>query len=147
MRMKTILLVEDNPDDVDLTLRAFERNNIVNTIVVARDGVEALDYLLARGAYVDRDAADTPAVILLDLKLPRIDGLKVLEIVRADPVIGLTPIVILTSSSEEQDRLRGYSLGANSYVQKPVDFDRFSDAARQLGLYWLVLNEAPPGGT
>jgi two-component system response regulator len=144
MRADTILLVEDNPDDVDLTVRAFEKNNILNTLVVARDGAEALDYLFARGAYSDRDRRDIPAVILLDLKLPKIDGLDVLKQIRADPGVRLVPVVILTSSREEQDRLQSYSLGANSYVQKPVDFDRFSEAARQLGLYWLVLNETPP---
>jgi len=144
MHSDIILLVEDNPDDVDLTLRAFEKNNIANAIFVVRDGAEALDYLFARGAYSGRDRRDIPAVVLLDLKLPKVDGLEVLKQVRADPHVRLVPIVILTSSREEQDRLRGYSLGANSYVQKPVDFERFSEAARQLGLYWLVLNEAPP---
>jgi len=139
-----ILLVEDNADDIELTLRAFAKNNILNRIVVARDGAEALDYVFARGAHAGRDPRDAPAVILLDLKLPKLDGLEVLRQVRADPDIGLVPIVILTSSREEQDRIRSYSLGANSYVQKPVDFDRFSEAARQLGLYWLVLNEPPP---
>ena len=140
----TILLVEDNADDVELTLRAFAKNNILNKIVVVRDGAEALDYVFARGSFEGRDPRDAPAVILLDLKLPKVDGLEVLKQVRADPNAGLVPIVILTSSREEQDRLRSYSLGANSYVQKPVDFDRFSEAARQLGLYWLILNEAPP---
>ncbi|MDP3852767.1 response regulator [Phenylobacterium sp.] len=144
MHSDIILLVEDNPDDVDLTLRAFEKNNIANAIFVVRDGAEALDYLFARGVYSERDPRDIPAVVLLDLKLPKVDGLEVLKQVRADPHVRLVPIVILTSSREEQDRLRGYSLGANSYVQKPVDFERFSEAARQLGLYWLVLNEAPP---
>lgn len=147
MSTDTILLVEDNPDDVDLTLRAFERNYIANRIVVARDGMEALDYLFSRGQYVDRDRSDIPAVVLLDLKLPKIDGVEVLRQVRADPQVRLVPIVILTSSREEQDRMQSYSLGANSYVQKPVDFERFSEVARQLGLYWLVLNEAPPPAT
>lgn len=147
MRGGTILLVEDNPDDVDLTLRAFEKNNILNSVKVVRDGAEALDYIFARGAFSDRDPRQVPAVILLDLKLPKVDGLEVLRQIRADPDAGLVPIVILTSSREEQDRLRSYSLGANSYVQKPVDFDRFSEAARQLGLYWLVLNETPPQAT
>lgn len=147
MHADTILLVEDNPDDVDLTVRAFGKNHILNKIVIARDGEEALDYLFARGAYSDRDRRDIPAVILLDLKLPKIDGLEVLKQVRADPGVRLVPVVILTSSREEQDRLKSYSLGANSYVQKPVDFERFSEAARQLGLYWLVLNESPPSAT
>ncbi|CAN7361815.1 response regulator [Phenylobacterium sp. LjRoot225] len=140
----TILLVEDNPDDIELTMRAFAKNRILNKVVVARDGAEALDYVFARGVHVERDPRDAPAVILLDLKLPKVDGLEVLKQVRADPTAGLVPIVILTSSREEQDRLRSYSLGANSYIQKPVDFDRFSEAARQLGLYWLMLNEPPP---
>jgi CheY-like chemotaxis protein len=147
MRADTILLIEDNPDDVDLTVRAFKNNNMLNTLVVVRDGAEALDYLFARGAYSGRDRRDIPAVILLDLKLPKIDGLDVLKHIRADADVRLVPVVILTSSSEEQDRLKSYSLGANSYVQKPVDFNRFSEAARQLGLYWLVLNEAPPPAT
>jgi len=144
MRGGNILLVEDNPDDVELTLRAFEKNKILNSIAVARDGAEALDYIFVRGAHAERDPRDGPAVILLDLKLPKVDGLEVLRQIRADPRTRLTPVVVLTSSREESDRLRSYSLGANSYVQKPVDFDRFSEAARQLGLYWLVLNEAPP---
>lgn len=144
MRGGNILLVEDNPDDVELTLRAFEKNKILNTIAVARDGAEALDYIFARGAHAERDPRDGPEVILLDLKLPKVDGLEVLRQIRADPRTRLTPVVVLTSSREESDRLRSYSLGANSYVQKPVDFNRFSEAARQLGLYWLVLNEAPP---
>lgn len=146
MRGGTILLVEDNPDDVELTLRAFERNKILNTVAVARDGADALDYIFARGAYADRDPSGPPEVILLDLKLPKIDGLEVLRQIRAHSSTRLTPVVVLTSSREESDRLRSYSLGANSYVQKPVDFNRFSEAARQLGLYWLVLNEAPPPG-
>jgi two-component system, response regulator len=144
MAANTILLVEDNPDDVALTLRAFTKNNILNEVVVARDGIEALDYLFARGDHAGRDPRDVPAMILLDLKLPRLDGLEVLKQIREAPGIRLVPVVILTSSREEQDRLRSYSLGANSYVQKPVDFERFSEATRQLGLYWLVLNEPPP---
>jgi len=140
----TILLVEDNPDDVDLTLRAFQKNNIANEVVVARDGVEALDYLFARGSHADRDPARSPSVVLLDLKLPRIDGLEVLGQIRADEHTKLLPVVILTSSKEEQDLIKGYALGANSYIRKPVDFAQFMEAVRQLGLYWLVLNESPP---
>jgi len=141
---RTILLVEDNPDDEALTLRALKKNNITNEVVVARDGAEALDYLFGTGAYAGRDTNILPQVTLLDLKLPKIDGLEVLKRVRADERTKLLPIVILTSSNEEQDRLRGYGLGANSYVRKPVDFDQFIDAVRQLGLYWLLLNERPP---
>jgi len=138
---RPILLVEDNAQDEALTLRAFHKNGLRNPIVVARDGVEALDYLLARGAH---QARELPQVVLLDLKLPKIDGLEVLEALRADPRTKLLPVVILTSSLEDADRIKGYSLGANSYVRKPVDFVQFIDAVRQLGLYWLVLNESPP---
>ena len=141
---KTILLVEDNPDDVALTLRALEKHNIKNKVTVARDGAEALDYLFATGAYSDRDTSVMPAVIILDLKLPKVDGLTVLERMRADERTKLVPVVILTSSKEEQDMIKGYKLGANSYVRKPVDFAQFIEAARQLGLYWLVINEPPP---
>lgn len=140
----TILLVEDNPDDEALTLRAFQKNNIRNDVVIARDGVEALDYILGTGAHAGRDPEDTPAVILLDLKLPKIDGLEVLRRLRSDQRTRLTPVVILTSSKEEQDLIRSYSLGANSYVRKPVDFTEFMEAVRQLGMYWLVLNEPAP---
>jgi len=140
----TILLVEDNQDDEALSLRAFERNNIRNPIVCVRDGQEALDWLMGEGQYAHRDPTDRPAVVLLDLKLPKVDGLEVLRRVRTNPVTRLTPIVILTSSREDRDRLEGYSLGANSYIQKPVDFEQFVEAIRQLGLYWLVLNEPPP---
>jgi CheY-like chemotaxis protein len=139
-----ILLVEDNPDDEELTLRALKKNNILNEVVVARDGSEALDYLFGTGSYSGRDAALIPHVVLLDLKLPKIDGLEVLRQLRADKRTKLLPVVILTSSNEEQDRFRGYDLGANSYVRKPVDFSQFIEAVRQLGLYWLVLNERPP---
>jgi two-component system response regulator len=140
----TILLVEDNPDDEALTLRAFQKNNIRNDVVTARDGVEALDFIFGTGAHAGRDPQDTPAVILLDLKLPKIDGLEVLRRLRSDQRTRLTPVVILTSSKEEQDLIRSYSLGANSYVRKPVDFTEFMEAVRQLGMYWLVLNEPAP---
>jgi two-component system, response regulator len=141
---KIILLVEDNADDEKLTLRALKKNNISNEVVVARNGVEALDYLFGTGAYAERNVKVMPQVILLDLKLPKLDGLEVLRRIRADDRTKLLPIVILTSSNEELDRIHGYGLGANSYVRKPVDFNQFSEAARQLGLYWLVLNESPP---
>lgn len=144
MSDKSILLVEDNPDDAALTVHALETNKIGNTLVIAADGVEALDYLFGTGSHAGRDPADQPAVVLLDLKLPRIDGLEVLRRVRADERTRLLPVVILTSSNEEEDRIRGYALGANSYVRKPVDFDDFVRAAGQLGLYWLLLNQAPP---
>ncbi len=140
---KVVLLVEDNPDDVELTLRAFKKNNILNEIVVARDGVEALDYLFGTGVYANQPT-DLPQLILLDLKLPRIDGLEVLRRIREHERTRLLPVVVLTSSREEQDLVQSYSLHANSYIRKPVDFVRFSDAVRQLGFYWLVLNEAPP---
>ena len=139
-----ILLVEDNPDDEVLTLRALRRANVGNDIVVAHDGVEALDYLFGTGAHVGRDIRELPHVMLLDLKLPRIDGLEVLRRVRADDRTRILPVVILTSSIEERDRIEGYRLGANSYVQKPVDFTEFVEAVRQLGLYWLLLNQPPP---
>lgn len=141
MNEKIILLVEDNPDDEDLTVRALRKNNIANEIVVARDGVEALDYLFAQGAHADLQVGLRPQVILLDLKLPKLDGLGVLRRIRADDRTKFVPVVILTSSNEERDLIDSYGLGANSYVRKPVDFNQFTDAARQLGLYWLVLNE------
>jgi two-component system response regulator len=144
MEHKTILLVEDNPDDVALTLRALKKNNIANQVVVASDGAEALDYLFGTGRHAGRDVGETPAVVLLDLKLPKVDGLEVLRRLRTDERTKLLRVVILTSSKEEQDLLNGYKLGANSYVRKPVDFVKFVDAVRQLGLYWLVLNESPP---
>ncbi len=144
MPKKVILLVEDNPDDVDLTLRAFKKNNILNEIAVARDGAEALDFLSASGKFAGRDLNDVPQVILLDLKLPKVDGLEILRRIRADERTKLCPVVILTSSKEEIDLLNGYKSGANSYIRKPVDFNQFSEAVRQLGLYWLVLNEMPP---
>ena len=141
---RVILLVEDNPDDVELTLRSLKKHNISNEVVVVHDGAEALEYLFAAGAYAGRDASIIPAVILLDLKLPKVDGLEVLRRLRADERTKLTPVVILTSSKEEQDVVNSYKLGANSYVRKPVDFTQFVEAARQLGLYWLVINEPPP---
>jgi two-component system response regulator len=145
--MKTnhsILLVEDNPDDEALTIRALRKNNITNELVIARDGAEALDYLFGTGKYEGRDTSITPQVTLLDLKLPKIDGLEVLKRLREDERTELLPVVILTSSNEEQDMLKGYRLGANSYIRKPVNFDQFIEAVRQLGLYWLLLNERPP---
>jgi two-component system response regulator len=144
MENKMILLVEDNPDDEALTLRALKKNKIGNKVVVVRDGAEALDFLFCTGAFAERNMQDKPQVILLDLKLPKVDGLEVLRRIRADENMRLLPVVILTSSKEEQDMIKGYSLGANSYVRKPVDFNQFVESVRQLGLYWLVLNEAPP---
>src|SRR6266853_2676087 len=144
MEDKTILLVEDNADDEKLTLRALKKNNISNEVFVARNGVEALDYLFGTGTYSGRDTSVMPEVVLLDLKFPKIDGLEVLRQLRGNERTKLLPVVILTSSNEEQDRLSGYGLGANSYVRKPVDFNQFMEAVRQLGLYWLVLNEQPP---
>ncbi len=144
MKKRTILLVEDNPDDVELTLRALEQYHVKNQIAVVRDGAESLDYLFATGAYSDRDKTTMPAVVILDLKLPKVDGLEVLQRMRADERTKLVPVVILTSSKEERDMVNGYKFGANSYVQKPVDFTEFIEAARQLGLYWLVINEPPP---
>jgi two-component system response regulator len=144
MEEKTILLVEDNPDDEALTLRALKKNNIRNRVVTAHDGVEALDYLFSTGTFAGRDVRDLPQVILLDLKLPKIDGLEVLRRVRANERTRLVPVVILTSSKEEGDLIKGYSDGANSYVRKPVDFTEFVEAVNKLGMYWLVLNEPPP---
>jgi two-component system, response regulator len=144
MSTRTILLVEDNPDDVTLTLRALKKNNLTNTVIVASDGVEALDYLFGTGTHAGRDVADLPDIVLLDLKLPRVGGLEVLQKIRGDTRTKLLPVVILTSSTEEQDLLEGYSLGANSYVRKPVNFVEFVEATRELGLYWLVYNQPPP---
>ncbi len=144
MTDKIILLVEDNPDDEALTLRALKKNNIMNEVVVTRDGAEALDYLFIRGAHANRDPNKQPALTLLDLKLPKVDGLEILRQIRANPSTQLLPVVILTSSKEEQDLINGYRLGANSYIRKPVDFAQFMEAVRNLGLYWLVLNEIPP---
>jgi two-component system response regulator len=144
MKDKIILLVEDSPDDEELTLRALKKNNIRNDVVVAHDGAEALDYLFGRGAHEGRDTSVLPQVVLLDLKLPKIDGLAVLRAIRGDARTKRLPVVILTSSKEERDLLDGYEVGANSYVRKPVDFTAFAEAVRHLGLYWLVLNESPP---
>lgn len=144
---KTILLVEDNPDDEELTLRALKKNNILNPVMVLRDGAEALDYLFCQGAYAGRDVNQRISVILLDLKLPKIEGLEVLKRLRADEHTRLLPVVILTSSKEEQDLISGYHLGANSYIRKPVDFEKFVEAVRQIGLYWLMMNEPPPRTT
>jgi two-component system response regulator len=141
---KTILLVEDNPDDVKLTLRAFKRNNMLNPIVVARDGVEALDFLFARDAYAERAGKPPPTLVILDLKLPKLDGLEVLRAIRGDDRTKFIPVVILTSSKEQQDLMQGYALGANSYVRKPVDFTEFMEAVRLLGIYWLMTNQPPP---
>jgi len=142
MTKNTILLVEDNPDDEELTLMAFEQSEIVNKVVVVRDGAEALDYLFGTGRHINRDLNNMPAVVLLDLKLPKIDGLEVLRRLRADQRTTFIPVVVLTTSKEEQDLINSYKLGCNSYVRKPVDFTEFINAARQLGLYWLGLNEA-----
>lgn len=144
MSHKMILLVEDNADDEALTIRALNKSKVANKIDVVRDGAEALEYLFCTGAFADRDPFDLPQVILLDLKLPKVDGLEVLRRIRADPRTRMLPVVILTSSKEDQDRVSAYTSGANSYVRKPVDFNQFVDAIGHLGLYWLVLNEAPP---
>lgn len=144
MNEKTILLVEDNADDETLTLRALRKSHILNKIVVARDGAEALDYLLGTGAHAGRDTSIQPQLVLLDLKLPKVDGLQVLKQLRADPRTAMLPVTILTTSNEERDVVTSYRLGVNSYIRKPVDSDAFIEAVRQLGLYWLVLNTAPP---
>lgn len=141
---KTILLVEDNPDDEALAIRALKRHHISNQVIVAHDGVEALEYLFCTGMYAERDINLKPTVVLLDLKLPRVDGLEVLRRLRGDERTKLLPVVVLTTSSEEQDMLSSYSLGCNSYIRKPVDFMQFSEAIRQLGMYWLLMNEPPP---
>jgi two-component system response regulator len=144
MPQKYILIVEDNPDDEALTIRALSKNNLANSVVVARDGAEAVDFLFATGDHAGRDVSDIPEVVLLDLKLPKLDGFEVLRRIRADERTKTLPVVILTSSKEERDIVQGYADGCNSYVRKPVNFDEFVEAARQLGLYWLLLNERPP---
>jgi two-component system response regulator len=144
MEPRTILLVEDNPDDEELTRRALKEANIANEIIVARNGLEALDFLFGTGAHADRDLTRLPQLILLDIKLPRLNGFQVLERLRADPRTRLIPVVILTGSSEEEDVLASYQLGANSYVRKPVEFERFTDVIKQVGLYWLLVSQAPP---
>jgi len=144
MNYKMILLVEDNADDEALTLRALNKNKIANKIEVVRDGAEALDFLFATGVHAGRDTRELPQVILLDLKLPKVDGLEVLRRIRSDPRTHMLPVVVLTSSKEEQDMIKAYTIGVNSYVRKPVDFNQFVEAIGQLGLYWLVLNEIPP---
>lgn len=144
MTHQVILLVEDNPDDEALTLRALRKNNILNEIVVARDGIEALDYLFGTGVHAGRDTTQQPQVVLLDLKLPKLDGLEVLKRLRADPRTALQPVAVMTTSNEDSDIVSSYQLGVNSYIRKPVDFNQFSDTVRQLGLYWLVLNVPPP---
>jgi len=146
MEEKTILLVEDNPDDVELTIRALKKNHILNRMIVAKDGVEALDYLFGTGGHAGRDVRKLPIVILLDLKLPKVDGLEVLKRIRQNELTRLLPVVILTSSEEEKDKIKGYELGANSYIRKPVDFIQFTEAIKALGLYWLVWNEPAPVG-
>lgn len=143
MKSKVILLVEDNPDDELLTLRALRKNNIANKIVVAHDGVEALDFLLGAGAYANRDTREQPQVVLLDLNLPRLNGHEVLQRMRADPRTRRVPVVVLTSSKEQEGMVAAYDQGANSYVRKPVEFEKFVEAVRQLGVYWLLLNETP----
>jgi two-component system response regulator len=143
-RERIILLVEDNPDDEDLVLRALRKRNISNQVTVCRDGAEALEYVFGTGKYAGRNVAEFPAITLLDLKLPKVDGLTVLQRIRADERTRLMPVAILTSSNLEEDMIRGYELGANSYVRKPVEFEQFMDAVQQLGIYWLLLNEPPP---
>jgi len=141
-----ILLVDDSPEDVELTIRALRRNKIANEIQVVEDGVEALDFLFCRGSYEDRTSTNPPRLVLLDLKLPKIDGLEVLRAMRADERTKAVPVVILTSSKEQKDVIRGYNLGVNAFVQKPVDFEQFGEAIRQIGMFWMLINQAPPQG-
>jgi CheY-like chemotaxis protein len=141
---KTILLVEDNPSDINLTKRAFEKGHITNNLVVAEDGQEALDYIFGNGIYANRDISQLPTLILLDLKLPKVSGLEVLKRIRAAEIIKRLPVVILTSSKEDEDMAASYDLGVNSYIRKPIDFNQFVEAIKYLGLYWLVINEPPP---
>ena len=143
MKNKIILLIEDNPDDEALAIRALKKNNIMNEVVVAHDGAEALDFLFGTGEYVNRDTSILPQVVLLDLNLPKLNGLEVLKRIRADDRTRLLPVVILTTSNEDRDRMESYKLGANSYIRKPVNFEQFNDAVQQLGIYWLVLNQGP----
>jgi two-component system response regulator len=141
---KTILLVEDNPNDEELTLRALRKANIANEVAIARDGQEALDFLFGTGKYAGRELPTMPAVVLLDLKLPKLDGIDVLQRIRADPRTRLVPVVVLTSSSEDEDMVRSYQSGANSYVRKPIEFSAFANAVTQLGMYWVLINQIPP---
>lgn len=143
MEEKYILLVEDNPDDEALTLRALKNNNILNHVVVVRDGAEAIDFLFGQGQYSDRDSLNRPELVLLDLNLPKLSGLEVLEKIRSNEFTSLLPVIVLTTSTEDRDRIESYKLGANSYVRKPVNFEQFNDAILQLGVYWLVINQGP----
>lgn len=143
MTNKYILLVEDNPDDVMLTLRALEQGHVINEVIVAEDGAKAIDFLFGKGEFEGRDAANRPGLILLDLKLPKVGGFEVLDAIKQDPLFKRVPVVILTSSRQEEDVVRGYDLGANSYIRKPVNFDTFVDTVKQIGMYWLLTNEAP----
>ncbi len=143
MKEKSILLVEDNPDDEALTIRALKKNNILNEVIVARDGAEALEYLFGTGRYEGRDKSELPELVLLDLRLPKLNGHQVLERIRSEELSRLLPVVMLTTSSEDEDRIKAYKFGANSFIRKPVDFEQFSDSIRQLGVYWLVVNEGP----
>jgi two-component system response regulator len=144
MKSNVILLVEDNPSDEALTVRALTKAGVTNQVVVARDGAEALDYLFCTGVFTERDPSDQPSVVLMDLSLPKVGGLDAIARIRADTNTQLIPVVILTSSDEERDRLKGYATGANSFVRKPVEFNEFASAVRQIGLYWVILNELPP---
>jgi two-component system response regulator len=146
MNNKIVLLVEDSEDDIELTLRSFKKNNLANQVVVSRNGQDALDYLFAKGVHAHRSPTELPVLILLDLKLPKLDGIEALKQIRAHPLTKYIPVVILTTSSQMNDKVQSYDNGANSYVRKPVDFDQFLEATRQLGIYWLMVNEPPPVG-